>query len=251
MILHLETTTKLNMLMPPSTCRERRRVGPPTTSHLAIRIALFVVTVTSSFVNALSRTAAAPVPFTAASAATSAAPSRSPAPAEDRNMFSPEAAEGMRVGLPPGTNARPTSRYITDQLGEPANDDDSNSRPTQRRRLTLMYFRGHENTNTTDEDDSAQTAQPSVSPQLSGWTPSRYPNPRIDPLRCNIRDMITANHGKQVGDRDGSSTSISPEDDEAKAGTVADGSGGEGQHPSNKEDLLLCDPDYALGTHYL
>lgn len=114
-----------------------------------------------------------------------------------------------------------------------------------------MYFRGHENTNTTDEDDPAQTAQPSVSPQLSGWTPSRYPNPRIDPLRCNIRDMITANHGKQVGGRDGSSTSISTEDDEAKAGTVADYSGSEGQRPSNEEDLLLCDPDYALGTNFL
>jgi len=173
--------------MPPSMCRERRRVGPSNTSHLAIRIALFAVTVTSSFANAVSRTAAAPVPF-----------------------------------------------------GGPAFH-----------RYRYMYFRGHENTNATDEDDPAQTAQPSVSPQSSGWIPSRYPNPRIDPLRCNIRDMITANHGKQVGDRDGSSTSISPEDDEAKAGTVADGSGGEGQHPSNKEDLLLCDPDYALGTHYL
>ena len=115
------------MLTPPSTCRERRRTGPPNTSHLAILIALFVVTVTSSFTNALSRSAATPVPF-----------------------------------------------------GGPAFH-----------RYRYMYFRDHENTNASDEypdrggdgASEAQTAPSSVSPQSSGWIPSRYPNPRTDPRR--------------------------------------------------------------------
>ncbi len=122
-----------------------------------------------------------------------------------------------------------------------------------------MSFRGHENTNATDEDPArggdraseAQAAPSSVSPQSSGWIPSQCPNPRIDPLRCNIRDMISANHGKQVGDDISTSMYVSTEVDEAQAGAVADNSSSEGQRPNNEKDLLLSDPDYALGTDYL
>jgi len=129
-------------------------------------------------------------------------------------------------------------------------------------------FRNHKNTtgadsptsstnNSMEEDparggDGASEAETTRASQSSGWIPSKYPNPRTDPLRCNIRDMIAGKHGKQVGGDTSTSTGV----DEAQTGTATDGSS-EGQNDNqeqggpNEEDLLLCDPDYALGTYYL
>ena len=115
-----------------------------------------------------------------------------------------------------------------------------------------------------DEDparggDGASEAQTTLGRAGTGWIPSRYPNPRTDALRCNIRDLKINNskHGKVGGDDDqDASTSSSTGVDEAQISTATDtnddgGSTNQDDNGPEEEDLLLCDPDYALGSYYL
>ena len=120
-----------------------------------------------------------------------------------------------------------------------------------------------------DEDparggDGASEAQTTLGRAGTGWIPSQYPNPRTDALRCNIRDLkISSSKHVKVGgddDPDASASSTSTGVDEAQISTATDATMDDGDTASRddndaeenpKEDLLLCDPDYALGSYYL
>ena len=152
-------------------------------------------------------------------------------------------------------------RYFRNRSAGEENGDIQNS--------TNSRSRKNEKNQNSDEDparggDGASEAQTTLGRAGTGWIPSRYPNPRTDALRCNIRDLKknSGTRGKVGGDDDrDASASTSTGVDEAQISTATDtndgGDGGKGQDGNDgegspiEEDLLLCDPDYALGSYYL
>ena len=207
-------------------------------AHLAIIVLLATVTSPSCFASVaaggqshrktVSRTAAAPVPF--------------------------------------GGPTLHRYRYFRNRVGEGDSNDVQNSTADG---LSDTHSKGSNDENHQEDEDPARgghgasEAQSTLSRAGSGWIPSRYPNPRTDALRCNIRDLkINTGKRDKVGGNDdqdafaNTSTGV----DEAQTSTATDTDDDEGsktqnehddENIANEEELLLCDPDYALGSYYL
>ena len=167
-----------------------------------------------------------------------------------------------RTAAPPvpfGGPALRRYRYFRNRAADGENNDSSPDTNSQSSK--------DEKNHQSDKDqarsgEGASEAQTTLGRAGTGWIPSQYPNPRTDALRCNIRDLkiSSSNHVKVGGDDQDASASTSTGVDEAQISTATDATMDDGDTASRddndaegspNEDLLLCDPDYALGSYYL
>jgi hypothetical protein len=92
------------------------------------------------------------------------------------------------------------------------------------------------------QNQNPQDMDMSSNPQIYGWTPDKYPNPLIDPVRCSIAFLPEEQDAimKTIARRKKQGTNN--EDDDDDDGTDDD---------DIPEPLRLCDPDWMLGGMYM
>lgn len=97
------------------------------------------------------------------------------------------------------------------------------------------------------EEDNVQDAHKNPNPAIYGWTPSTYPNPRLDPLRCGISYIVDGHrYAKMSQNNYEFSVQGSPTED-AVNGNESSPSFSHNNDMYESTPLRLCDPDWMLG----
>jgi hypothetical protein len=93
-----------------------------------------------------------------------------------------------------------------------------------------------------EQENRQEDINMSTNPQIYGWTPDKYPNPLIDPVRCSIAFLPEEQEAimksiTRTNNNIPQQTEDSDDEDDA-----------DGDIP---EPLRLCDPDWMLGGMYM